>query len=178
MGPETAAAALKLGPVLVAIRIRHANDKVGIFVDDKLVVGGTWDAMQAVHAALSAAAGTPAAPGEARVHGRVVRSWSEGPMVWPGGVTTGVALAVDGALAFVIPVEVARRVCVAIKDAIHFAEEQAKAPQIAGDAGLLLKGGARFGITDDPKILDEAGKIAAWDPTLRKYMGAEVRGKG
>ena len=53
------------------------------------------------------------------------------------------------------------------------AEGQAKAPQIARDVGLLTRVGAPFGLSDDPRIKDEARNLAAWDPQLRKVRATE-----
>jgi len=55
------------------------------------------------------------------------------------------------------------------------AEEQAKAPQVARDAAILLRAGARIGLSSDPKIRDEAGKLAAWDEELRRCMPGGIK---
>lgn len=57
------------------------------------------------------------------------------------------------------------------------AEEQAKAEQVAADAALLLRTGAPFGFTSDPKIRDEAGKQAAHDRTLRRALPGGIKSK-
>lgn len=54
-------------------------------------------------------------------------------------------------------------------------EEQERAASIALDAAILLRAGVPVGITSDPKIRDEAGKLAAWDSDLRRYMPGGVR---
>jgi len=39
------------------------------------------------------------------------------------------------------------------------------------DSAILLRAGAPIGLTDNPKALEEAKKMAAWDSRIRRYMG-------
>lgn len=74
-----------------------------------------------------------------------------------------------------MPWEVAVTLGRALLAAGRDAEEQAKAPTIARDAAILLRAGAPVGLSSDPKIRDEAGKLAAWDEQLRRYMPGGIR---
>lgn len=53
------------------------------------------------------------------------------------------------------------------------AEEEAKAWDIIADQAILTRTGAPFGLTSNPAMLHEAGKEAAWNRDLRRY----IRGK-
>lgn len=55
------------------------------------------------------------------------------------------------------------------------AEEQAKAESIAADAAILFRSGAPFGLSNDPKIQDEAIKEAAWNRDLRRFMPGGIK---
>ena len=57
------------------------------------------------------------------------------------------------------------------------AEEQDKAAQIAFDAAILLRAGANFGLTSDPRIQEEAKKESAWNSDLRRYMPGGVKSR-
>lgn len=54
-------------------------------------------------------------------------------------------------------------------------EELEQAEQVAKDSALLLRAGAPFGLTDHPLIKDEARKIAAWDPQLRRALPGGIK---
>jgi len=55
------------------------------------------------------------------------------------------------------------------------AEEQAKAERIALDTAILYRAGAPLGLSNDPAILDEAKKEAAWNSELRRAMPGGVK---
>lgn len=50
------------------------------------------------------------------------------------------------------------------------AEEYTQAMRIAADSGLLMRVGAPFTLTNNPRILDEAKKICEHDRTLRRAL--------
>lgn len=50
------------------------------------------------------------------------------------------------------------------------AEEYANANRVALDSAILLRAGSRMVLSGDRKIVDEAKKLAAHDPDLRRYM--------
>lgn len=56
-------------------------------------------------------------------------------------------------------------------------EAREKADQIAFDQALLLRSGKPFGVTSDPDIQHEAGKLAAWDSRLRRALPGGIRGQ-
>lgn len=54
-------------------------------------------------------------------------------------------------------------------------EEIEQAGRIARDSAILYRAGAPFGLSNDPAILDEAKKAAAWDSELRRCMPGGVK---
>lgn len=56
-------------------------------------------------------------------------------------------------------------------------ETRERAEQIAYDQAILFRRGMGFGITSDPHLQDEAGKLAAWDSGLRRYLPHGIQGK-
>jgi len=52
------------------------------------------------------------------------------------------------------------------------AEEIDRAKAIIADQAIITRLGLRFGITSHPLLLREAGKDAAWDSKLRRYIPA------
>ena len=60
----------------------------------------------------------------------------------------------------------------------HRAEEYANAEQIIFDQAILTRAGAPFGLTNNPILLAEAGKEAAWNKYLRRYMPHGIQSKG
>lgn len=75
----------------------------------------------------------------------------------------------------VLPWRAADEIARALTAKAREAEEQEKAPSIARDAAILLRAGVPIGLSNDSKIRDEAGKIAAWDSDLRRYMPGGVK---
>ena len=57
------------------------------------------------------------------------------------------------------------------------AEVEAKAEQIAYDQAILIRKGIPLGLTNRRDIQHEAGKLAAWDSKLRRYMPGGVKSK-
>lgn len=55
-------------------------------------------------------------------------------------------------------------------------ETKERADQIAYDQAILFRSGKPFGLTSDPALQDEAGKLAAWDSSLRRYLPGGIRG--
>lgn len=55
-------------------------------------------------------------------------------------------------------------------------ETKERADQVAYDQAILLRSGKPFGLTSDPVLQDEAGKLAAWDSSLRRYLPGGIRG--
>lgn len=84
---------------------------------------------------------------------------------------TNVMLFVDGQLVLDIPWEHALELSKAIHIQAKRAEELAAAPQIVADQAILMRAGWPFAsLTSRPDILKEAGKEAAWNSDLRRYM--------
>lgn len=54
------------------------------------------------------------------------------------------------------------------------AEEHAQAAQIIADSAILMRAGVPFSLSNNPKILAEAAKEAAWNRTLRRFMPGGV----
>lgn len=79
---------------------------------------------------------------------------------------------VDGQLKLNLPYEAAEVVARAMLYHVRNAEESDPkiAPKIAFDQAILLRSGAPFGLSSDPKIVNEARKEAVWNSELRKYM--------
>lgn len=81
----------------------------------------------------------------------------------------------NGQLLFDAPLSVARKIWALLTGAQRQAEEWAHAEQVAADAGLLLRTGAPIGLTDNPKIQDEAVKVARDDRTLRRALPGGIK---
>jgi hypothetical protein len=81
----------------------------------------------------------------------------------------------NGKLMFDAPVLAAWDIWRATATQASLAEEHEKAEQIAKDNALLLRTGAPFGLSDNPKILEESVKIARDDRDLRRYLPGGVR---
>lgn len=89
-----------------------------------------------------------------------------------------VLLAADGKFITSMPWEKALEVAAALVRLAREAEENEKALAIAQDGAILLRAGAPFGLTNNPKIQAEVKKLAEHDTKLRRYMPAGVKGKG
>lgn len=84
-------------------------------------------------------------------------------------------LIVDGRAELEVPWDQAEVLGRALIAKAREAEEIAKADTIAFDHAILLRAGANLGLSNNPKIVEEAGKKAAWDSNLRRYMPGGVR---
>lgn len=84
---------------------------------------------------------------------------------------------VNGRLVFDAPISKATECWRLLISAQRAAEEWAKADRIAADAGLLLRTGAPIGLTNHPKIQEEAVKVATGDRTLRRALPGGVKSK-
>ncbi len=76
-----------------------------------------------------------------------------------------------------MPPEAARMLGRALLAAAAKAEEYAKANSVILDSAILLRSGAPFGITSNPRILDEARKEAQSNRMLRRYMPGGIKSK-
>lgn len=78
---------------------------------------------------------------------------------------------------FVLRMEaaVALRVAAAIREKALLADEFAQAERIAADSAILLRAGSNFALSNDPRIIEEAKKRAAWDTDLRRFMPGGVK---
>jgi hypothetical protein len=56
-------------------------------------------------------------------------------------------------------------------------EAEVKAADIAYDQAILLRAGAKLGLTSDPDTQDLAAQEAAWNTDLRRYMRGGVKGR-
>ena len=69
----------------------------------------------------------------------------------------------------------AEEVARAIMACARRAEEVAKASIIARDAAILLRAGVPLGLSNDPRIVEEAVKQAIHDRDLRRYLPGDVK---
>ena len=74
-----------------------------------------------------------------------------------------------------LPWEAALEVARALYSKGKLAEEQAKAGSVIMDQAILMRGGAPFGISNDPRIISEATKEAVHNRSLRRYMPGGVK---
>jgi len=83
----------------------------------------------------------------------------------------------DGAKSFVVQLEghVAVELAAQLRQQGLLADEWAQAERVAQDSAILLRAGSNFGLSNDPRILAEARKAAAWDSALRRYMPGGVQ---
>lgn len=83
----------------------------------------------------------------------------------------------DGAKSFVLQLEgkVAVEIGAMLRAEGLLADEWAQAERVANDSAILLRAGSNFGLSNDPRILEEAKKLAAWDSDLRRFMPGGVK---
>lgn len=81
-----------------------------------------------------------------------------------------VLIFMDGQKVMDLPWDAALNLARAIKIQARRIEEQVKALKIIQDNAMLLRSGAPFGLSNDPKIIEESKKEALYNPKLRKYM--------
>jgi hypothetical protein len=86
-----------------------------------------------------------------------------------------VQLIVDGVCVANMPWDAALEVSAIIKSQAKSAEQYAKAHTVIYDHAILLRAGAPVGLSSDPRMIDEAAKLAAWDTSLRRYMPGGVK---
>lgn len=70
---------------------------------------------------------------------------------------------------------VARQIARMLTEAVRRVEELEQAERIAMDSAILLRAGSNFALSNNPKIIGEATKLAAWDGDLRRYMPGGVQ---
>lgn len=80
-----------------------------------------------------------------------------------------------GKLLVRLPWDAALVVARELHQAGKLAEEQAKAEGIVMDQAIVLRAGMPFGLSSDPRIQREAGKEAAWNSKLRRYMPGGIK---
>jgi len=92
---------------------------------------------------------------------------------------TSVQIIVNGTLVMDLPWDGALELAKAIHVVAKRAEEGAKAEQVIADQALAMRSGWPFGgFTGNPAMIREAGKLAAWDSNLRRYLPhREVNGE-
>ena len=81
-----------------------------------------------------------------------------------------VLVIVNGVLVMDLPWDKALDIGRAIQAQARKAEEMAKADVIIADEAILMRAGAPFRLTTREDLRHEAGKVAAWDSSLRRYM--------
>lgn len=86
-----------------------------------------------------------------------------------------VVIVANGQRILELPWDAALMVAKAITVQAHRIEEQLKAPAIIKDQALLIRKGIPLGLTNNPAMLDEAGKEAAWNTELRRYLPGGVK---
>jgi hypothetical protein len=82
----------------------------------------------------------------------------------------------NGRLLFSMPLDVAGKVYAQWLWIARGIEELEKADQIAQDAAILHRGGSPIGLTNNPKIQEEAAKLALGDRDLRRFMRDQRKG--
>lgn len=90
---------------------------------------------------------------------------------------TRVHVLIDGKGALDVSWREAEAIARALIAKARAGEEQEKAEAIARDHAILLRAGVPLGLTNDPRIQDEAAKLAVSDRDLRRYMPGGVRSK-
>lgn len=63
----------------------------------------------------------------------------------------------------------------ALKACARLAEGHEKAAQVLLDTAFLMRSGAPFTLSNDPKLLDAARNAAAFDKTLRRQLPGGVK---
>jgi len=88
-----------------------------------------------------------------------------------------VLLLINGALVQIMPWQRALECAAALQSVARKAEEWDKAEAIAMDQAILMRSGAPFGLTDHPRIQQEAIKLAGHDRDLRRYLPSGIKSK-
>ena len=157
------------------VRIRKEATVVVLVVNGRRAVELGWQAARALCDALR-----PHARGEATgetsiKHGRFELAFRTEPPL-ADELDAKVLCIANGSLLFDAPVAVALAMWAALCSQQRRLEEEAHAEQIAFDGGLLLRTGAPFGLTDNPKLQHEVAKEAGHNRTLRRALPGGVRG--
>ena len=63
----------------------------------------------------------------------------------------------------------------ALRATARVAESHQKAARIIADSALLMRGGAPFSLSNDPRVLDAARNEAAWNRDLRRQLPGGVK---
>lgn len=74
-----------------------------------------------------------------------------------------------------LPYDVAGNLSHVLGSKAKQAEEYAKAEQVVADHALLMRAGAPFGLTNNPKLQDAAATVAAHDRDLRRFLPGGVK---
>lgn len=83
---------------------------------------------------------------------------------------TRVLLIQNGRLLLDLTHDAARAIARALHIKALLAEEEARAESIIYDQAILMRAGAPFGLTNRRDMQHEAGKLAAWDTDLRRWI--------
>lgn len=83
-----------------------------------------------------------------------------------------------GRAVFTLPWNAADELAKGLTIAARKAETNAKANQIVFDQAFMMRAGAPFGLSADPKIIDEAKKEAAHNSEIRKMLPATPDERG
>lgn len=81
-----------------------------------------------------------------------------------------VLLLIDGKRVEGMPHHAAMQLSRALAGVAKLADEWDQAERIVADQALLMRAGAPFGLSDNPKIIAEARKQAELDRDLRRYL--------
>lgn len=81
-----------------------------------------------------------------------------------------VILVVEGKRICDMPWQVSDQMATAFRQAARIAEERQKANKIIIADAALIRSGAPFALTNNPRIRDEAYKTAQWDSQVRRAM--------
>jgi hypothetical protein len=81
-----------------------------------------------------------------------------------------VVLLLDGKFMCTMPWQVADEIASMVRSIARLAEEYAKANAIIAQDALLIRSGAPFSLTNNPKMREQSFNDAQWDPTARKSM--------
>ncbi len=84
--------------------------------------------------------------------------------------SSGIHLFYKGNLALEIPRNIIKELFRAVKGVAREAESLMDVHKTIYDQAILLKGGATFGLLNDPKAIDESIKTALWDTQIRRYF--------
>lgn len=81
-----------------------------------------------------------------------------------------IVLVLDGKRVCDMPVQVAKELIRVLDDKVKRIEELQNAEKIILDQAILQRAGSFVGLSNHPKIQDEARKEAQWNSMLRKSM--------